>query len=1088
LSLTDATFLQNSAGVGGAVYAAPGTGPVTVNGSYFGNVVPPVPGGYFNPFQLPDGNTATESGGAIYDIGVSSLTINSTFFLANRTPGGAGGAISYGGSGTLTVGGNSVFDGNTATDEWTGAWSASGGAIYTFSWSGSASAPTTIIYSTSFDDNLVEDPRVTVAKGLPLPGADAAGGAIEDQSGSLTITNSSFTGNEAIGGNGLYTFGGLTGGAGGTGTGGAIDFESASTLDISQGVTFTGNEAQGGSGGKGGPSGNGGVGGDADGGALAVNASSGNDYIVATFTGNSAVGGPGGPGGLTGGEGGNGNGVLYILQTTATIQLSGTTFSASTATGGKGGSPGGAQGSRNGPDLVNNGATVNGIWVSSTKLTTYHLYPVDLTALGNDIAEANTLANSGSGNLPTGTTAVEIDLDPATFTDKGTYAYEDFTPLVNGLNLSIVNKTGTNVNIPLSGSRFLTIGASAGTVTINGGAGIALTGGSAGSGNGGAIDDEGTNPSSSLSVSNVTFTGDSAASGGAIYAGPGSGPVDVESSFFGTSNIKGNTATTDGGGIDYEGAFSLTINNSSFVDNTAADGGAVEVGSQCDAASLTNCQFGTSFVVVIVGSPPQGNTATTDGGAINYEGQLHYKSSLSLTDVTFLQSTASEGGAVYTGPGTGPVTVNGSYFGNVVPFPPPYPFFDGNTATTDGGAIYDTGASALAINSSFFLVNNAEGGEGGAIDYGSSGNLTIGGNSVFDDNQTTDTIPGTASLGAFGGAICTFSPAGSASPPTTIIYSTSFDGNWAQGPSGSLAAGANAQGADAAGGAIEVMSGSGPLTITNSSFTDNEAEGGNGANASGSGNGGAGGAGTGGAIDFESASTVYIWQGVTFTGNKATGGQGGQGAGSGSGGTGGDASGGGFAVNADSGSYGGPVDEVAATFMGNSAVAGPGGKGGSSGMGADGGVGVGGAMRILDPGNLAGSGAAPKFTIEYSTFSSNTATAGAAGSGTSNGTPGVDEGGGFEVNGAIVTGNWLTFSDNTATVVVNDPKASHGAAIYINVLSWVYLKDCTGTGDVSSNGLTGKNGGPNDPGIWAWNYGLTYITIVTQSAWSPVIN
>ena len=319
-------------------------------------------------------------------------------------------------------------------------------------------------------------------------------------------------------------------------------------------------------------------------------------------------------------------------------------------------------------------------------LTTAYFYPLDLPQLAGDIKAAN--------NPTKGTTAVEIDL--VRFAPIGPYTLNEFNPTVQGLGLSIVNNKSSSVTIPLRGTEFLWIGPNAGPVTVNGGPGIVLQNGKAnssrgsGSGNGGAIDYEDTNPSSALNVSNVTFTGNSATNdGGAIYAGPGSGPVDVNNSIFGTgsSATPGNTAGGNGGAIDYEGSYSLTITNSSFVGNSAGNpqrggggnGGAVEIGgsdgaaARCGTVSLTNCQFGTSYnpIFTTVGAPPlppQGNTAMNGGGAIDYEAQLNNNStSLSLTNVTFRQSNARYGGALFVGGGTGPVTMNGSKFGDTYP-------------------------------------------------------------------------------------------------------------------------------------------------------------------------------------------------------------------------------------------------------------------------------------------------------------------------------------------------------------------------------------------------------------------------------------
>ena len=238
-------------------------------------------------------------GGAIFDVGESSLTITSTSFLYNKAV--DGGAVYYAGQGALSVGGNSAFSFNSAYDP-IGDLPASGGAIYIGSLGNSSAAvPSAVIDSTSFTDN-----SAMCSRGGGI-GGYASGGAIEDSSMSLAITNSSFTGNKAVGGPGGEASGSINGGDGGNATGGAIDYEyGGGPLNISHGVTFTDNEAIGGGGGYhltgGGSGGNGGF---AAGGALVVDADSKKDVIAATFTGNQAHGGNGGNGS---GSGANGNG------------------------------------------------------------------------------------------------------------------------------------------------------------------------------------------------------------------------------------------------------------------------------------------------------------------------------------------------------------------------------------------------------------------------------------------------------------------------------------------------------------------------------------------------------------------------------------------------------------------------------------------------------------------------------------------------------------------------------------------------------------------------------------------------------------
>ena len=102
--------------------------------------------------------------------------------------------------------------------------------------------------------------------GNPFSG-NALGGAIDNGSGPLTVTNSQFVGNEAVGGDGISSSFGVNLGV--TATGGAIDHDpplANSPLNISDDVLFLSNEAIGGVGVSSGSGGNGGV---AFGGAVA---------------------------------------------------------------------------------------------------------------------------------------------------------------------------------------------------------------------------------------------------------------------------------------------------------------------------------------------------------------------------------------------------------------------------------------------------------------------------------------------------------------------------------------------------------------------------------------------------------------------------------------------------------------------------------------------------------------------------------------------------------------------------------------------------------------------------------------------------
>ena len=204
--------------------------------------------------------TSTEqgfgTGGAINTDG-SAATISNSTFIRNTASGRAinGGAISIEGpltpadlyTGNTTIS-NSTFTGNqgigaNGTDDFSFEFGGQslGGAIYT-------DLPLTIV-NCGFTDNLAKGgDRGNNNSGVTDKGTNgfvglAAGGAIINQGGTLSVTSSFFVGNQAIGGNSAA-------GVGGPVAGGGIANAGFSTTTLSN-VTIQGNLAKGGSGGPG---------------------------------------------------------------------------------------------------------------------------------------------------------------------------------------------------------------------------------------------------------------------------------------------------------------------------------------------------------------------------------------------------------------------------------------------------------------------------------------------------------------------------------------------------------------------------------------------------------------------------------------------------------------------------------------------------------------------------------------------------------------------------------------------------------------------------------------------------------------------
>jgi large repetitive protein len=165
--------------------------------------------------------------------------------------------------------------------------------------------------------------------GLSLVNGAAPGGSGGGISngGTLTVTNSTFSGNSATGGNGYDNPNPFQGNGGGYGSGGGIYNSGILTVTNS---TFSGNGATGGMGGGDSNGGGGSGGGIYNGGTLTVTNS--------TFSGNNATGGTGGSGDYyCGVENFGGNGSGGGISNGGTLTLTNSTFSGNSAIQGAGG-------------------------------------------------------------------------------------------------------------------------------------------------------------------------------------------------------------------------------------------------------------------------------------------------------------------------------------------------------------------------------------------------------------------------------------------------------------------------------------------------------------------------------------------------------------------------------------------------------------------------------------------------------------------------------------------------------------------------------------------------------------------------------
>lgn len=259
------------------------------------------------------------------------------------------------------------------------------------------------------------------------------------------------------------------------------------------------------------------------------------------------------------------------------------------------------------------------------------------------------------------------------------------------------------------------------------------------------------------------------------------------STTFVDSTFKKNTVTEGDGGAIYAERTSIIVNGGSFTENTAGqNGGAIHsyIGSlTVDGAIFQKNEAGKNGgaimawsdsnsgtiqqVFEVTGSRFEGNSAVAKGGAIAWlemEANEQGEQFLSIENTEFISNSAAWGGAIYT---DGKTVLNGQNR------------FEGNEATTHGGAIYvapNVDASLVVENGteSIFtsFVGNTSEGQGGAIYNG--GVSSIGDYTYFEGNKA-----------AHGGAF-TNNSSGTDKYGMTVGNHVSFVNNEASGQGGAI--------------------------------------------------------------------------------------------------------------------------------------------------------------------------------------------------------------------------------------------------------------------------------------------------------------
>ncbi|MBR1611162.1 MAG: hypothetical protein IJ672_06745, partial [Methanobrevibacter sp.] len=210
-------------------------------------------------------------------------------------------------------------------------------------------------------------------------------------------------------------------------------------------------------------------------------------------------------------------------------------------------------------------------------------------------------------------------------------------------------------------------------------------------------------------VDNSRFTDNEATYGGAVFLQNCAHGTDTNVSIT-DSYFENNTASEDGGAINWHLGTNATVDTSTFVNNTAIRGGALFI----------NGSDGN-----VKGSNFTANEAILGGSVyLNNEG-------LTIGDSKFSENVAVQGGAIYVGADNNNIAGSSFNYNNAT-----YTFrvsTTGNDNKTKGGAIYVNGENTVIDNSKFYNNTAVATTSGGVLDDGLGGAVFI----EADNNNVT---------------------------------------------------------------------------------------------------------------------------------------------------------------------------------------------------------------------------------------------------------------------------------------------------------------------------------------------------------------
>ena len=345
--------------------------------------------------------------------------------------------------------------------------------------------------------------------------------------------------------------------------------------------------------------------------------------------------------------------------------------------------------------------------------------------LGNNITDVSSTIGLTSAN-----TIVNINGNNNTISPNGT-GYSLFDIQANtSLNLrdAIISNANSNGN---GGA----INVQSGSV-LNISGQTTFSGNTVTDGNGGAIHNLGNAVITGTDSTNlVTFDGNKAKwNGGAIF---NEGTLNISNALFNQNGFVDGSTITKGGAIRNESTnnpASLTLSDTTFSSNSAENGGAIYNDSGSTLTINPNVAFNSNSAADNGGGIFNQGTATIDGASFNSNsatqksgGAIYTTGNLTVSNSSFTGNTSivanpnwrCGGGAIQQDSGS--LTIDHSNF-------------DRNITNSRGGAIHLL-RNNVTISNSTFTENKAGSGEGGAIALTSSNAAATITNSTITDNS-----------------------------------------------------------------------------------------------------------------------------------------------------------------------------------------------------------------------------------------------------------------------------------------------------------------------------------------------------------------